>query len=166
MRSRLLPLAFVAALAGCGDDPAAPRPLNGSWVLHSIAGNAVPVLIRQDRMVHVSGVAGTRREWIEGMRLAIEPSMADTVFVLRRVEWELDTGEDPAPQFVAEEIASPDLVRADTLCFHVGMVPEFFATCPDPQALERVGSRLHVQSRPGPYPDGGHVRYEFVNPGP
>jgi len=164
MRTRRLPaaLAAVLVLAGCSDGTA-PAPIDGAFVLRSIGGQQLPVLVSEVRGTHPgTGTPGTRRTWYEGMRLVVMRADTDTLHWVLRESWDLDTGTDPGPSTLA--FGQTVLVRNDTLCAEVTDAYSYYNLADDCSRgvrLVRRGAGLVMSRAPGPWPAIGAAEYVF-----
>ena len=153
MRRRLLPPLLAVVVVACSDGTG-PARITGQFLLHTIGGQTLPALVKEERLTYPgSGAPGTRREYVEGMRLVIPAEAADSFLLLKRIDWDLDAGDDPAPAYEVAHAAN--VIRGDTLCYHffrMGNFDDLEPRCPSSQVMRRNGNGIALTLAISPPP--------------
>jgi hypothetical protein len=161
-------LVLVTTATSC-EDGTGPALADGAYTLRTIGGQALPVLVREERLPYSgTGVMGTRREYVDAMRLALVAADVDTFSVLGRVTWDLDQGDDPGTGVLAasQTFDAAQGLRCFALVFGTGTsVPPDVEQCGPASPITGRGDRLTVELIPGPYPTIGKAAYVFVREG-
>lgn len=153
----LLTAATLAAIAaGCGDS-SGPGRLGGTFVLRSVDGQPLPVLVNEERRTYstTSGMA-TVREYTDAMRLVVVATGRDTLHVAYRVDWDPDAGADLAAIELRDSVVVE--LRNDSLCLRAD-VPN--AGCGGIPVVRRTADEIVLRMFPGPYP-ATRADYRFV----
>ena len=154
-------LAVAAILAACGDDPTGPRRITGAYRLSTIAGQPLPLLVREEVVPYpATGEMATRRLFMDAMRIVLPADAVDTVVYFQHVTWQFTGGGTAGPN--DEVHLATNVVRGDTLCLRTGSFDDAGPGCAPAQVLYRKGSGIAVQFWPGPSGTTGRAEYVFV----
>jgi hypothetical protein len=148
--------ALTAVIGGCSDS-SGPGRLGGTFVLRSLDGQPLPVLVREQRLPYGgSGGMATVREYTDAMRLVVVATGRDTLHVTYRVDWDPDAGEDLAAIELRDSVVVE--LRADSLCLRAEATD---AGCGGIPVVRRTADEIVLRMFPGLWPSG-RADYRFV----